>query len=177
MKSLQDREKRGRPDIAHFCMLLVQNSLLNRRGFVRLYVHTYGGRVIGVAPTARPPRNYNRFVGLMEQLLVRGRVPPDAEEPLLWVEGKTLGEVLSSVKPTGVYLLDEGGSYVKPTDLAEELASQERPVVIIGCFQAGMFSQDTRRLAERVVSIAAEPLDACVVTCKILSLMEAVLGL
>ncbi|MEM4548526.1 MAG: hypothetical protein QXP94_07425, partial [Thermofilaceae archaeon] len=90
MKSLKDRMKRGRPDIAHFCMLLALGSLLNRAGMLELYVHTYDGRMIGVSPHVRLPRNYNRFVGLVEQLLKEGRVPPNSASPLLWVEPYSL---------------------------------------------------------------------------------------
>ncbi len=96
MKRLPGRERRGRPDIVHVALLLALDSPLCRGGCCRLYLHTVEDKIIEVDPSTRLPRSYQRFVGLMEQLLVEGRVPPAAERPLMRVTGLSLGEVAGS---------------------------------------------------------------------------------
>ncbi len=49
MKDIADSEKRGRPDIAHLCLLEALGSPLNKEGLLRTYVHTYNDYVISVA--------------------------------------------------------------------------------------------------------------------------------
>ncbi|HEY5620903.1 MAG TPA: hypothetical protein VIK88_04545, partial [Candidatus Bathyarchaeia archaeon] len=53
--------RRGRPEIAHFCLLLALGSPLNMRGDLRCYVHTIGNRIIKVDPEARLPRSTDRW--------------------------------------------------------------------------------------------------------------------
>jgi rRNA small subunit pseudouridine methyltransferase Nep1 len=88
MKKLEESEKRGRLDIVHFALLEALGSPLNREGLLQTYVHTINDYVITVNPETRLPRNYNRFVGLMEQLFESYRVPPTGQI-LLKLEGKT----------------------------------------------------------------------------------------
>ena len=79
MKILKDWRRRGRPDIVHFFLLLANDSILNKEGKLRVYVHTRNNEVIYVKPETRIIKNYNRFKGLMQQLLEKERVPPDGE--------------------------------------------------------------------------------------------------
>ncbi|MEM4586704.1 MAG: 16S rRNA methyltransferase, partial [Desulfurococcaceae archaeon] len=68
MKNLKDWFKRGRPDIVHVTLLEALESPLNRSGLLEIYIHTYGDYVLFIDPETRIPRNYNRFVGLIEQV-------------------------------------------------------------------------------------------------------------
>ena len=54
-------------------------SLLNACGHLEVYVHVYDGRVFHVKPETRIPKHFDRFKGLMAQLLIRERVPPTGE--------------------------------------------------------------------------------------------------
>ncbi|RLF05545.1 MAG: 16S rRNA methyltransferase [Thermoprotei archaeon] len=177
MSRLKDREKRGRPDIVHFCSLLALGSLLNKAGLLEVHIHTYGDKVIGVAPHVRLPRNYNRFVGLMEQLLVEGRVPPGSKEPLLWIEEGGLEDLVRRISPSKIYLLSERGSLKMAKVLAKELMREEEPMAIIGCFQAGDFRSALYEIADEVVAISKATLDAWTVTAKLLCSLEDVLEL
>ena len=177
MVALPNREKRGRPDIVHFCALLAQSSILNKLSLLRLHIHTFEGKIIEVAPHVRLPRNYNRFVGLVEQLLAEGRVPPGAAEPLLWIEPWGLDELVERVKPSRVVLLSEKGTRIFSSELAKRVASEERPMIIIGCFQSGDFSESVKRLAQEEVAISQYALDAWTVTAKVLSTVEDALNL
>ncbi|MEM0494562.1 MAG: 16S rRNA methyltransferase [Thermofilum sp.] len=171
-RSLRDWRKRGRPDIAHVCMLVALSSMLNLAGKLELVVHTYNDLVILVDPTTRIPRNYPRFVGLMEQLLLNGRVPPRAEKPLLWLFEGSLEDYLRSWQPDVVILLREGGERISPRRLAGIITSHERPAVIIGAFQHGDFSERVLKLSKLHYSIAEETLDAWYVVARIVSSVE-----
>jgi rRNA pseudouridine-1189 N-methylase Emg1 (Nep1/Mra1 family) len=57
------------------------------------------------------------------------------------------------------------------------LVKEEKPMVVVGCFQAGDFREETLALADDVVAIAQTPLDAWVVVAKVLSSVEDELGL
>lgn len=69
MKKLEDREKRGRLDIIHFCLLEAFGSPLCVEGKLSIYVHTLHNKLLRFTTKTRLPRNYNRFKGLMEEML------------------------------------------------------------------------------------------------------------
>jgi len=177
MKKLLDQEKRGRPDIVHFCMLEVLESPLCSKGYVQLYVHTLGGQVIKVRSDVRLPKNYNRFVGLMEQLLAFGRVPREGEA-LLEVIGKGLDKAVEDFKPSRKILLSEGGIRMSPLDLAGKVLQEgERVMIMIGAFPHGGFSDEVLNLADEVVSIYDEVLKSFVAMSVVLRALEFKLGL
>ncbi|MCJ7634937.1 16S rRNA methyltransferase, partial [Candidatus Bathyarchaeota archaeon] len=66
MLSIEDNKKRGRPDIIHFCLLNALGTPLSWEGQLQTIVHTREDKVISVQPETRLPRNYDRFVGLIE---------------------------------------------------------------------------------------------------------------
>jgi len=171
-KTLKDWRKRGRPDILHVCLLFALSTLLNRRGLLEIVVHTYRGLVIRVDPAVRIPRNYNRFVGLMEQLLMEGRVPPDAEKPLLWVSRERLRDVVEAWNPDFAVLMHEGGEMMRACELAAKLSEHRRPLVIVGCFQSGEFSEEVLGISSKQISYADEVLDAWYVVAKTLLALE-----
>lgn len=70
-----DRRRRGRPDILHNIILALQDSIVNQRGHLRVAIHTRNDQLITLGPETRLPRNFNRFVGLAEQLLLKNIVP------------------------------------------------------------------------------------------------------
>ena len=79
MLSLPEAEKRGRPDIIHFCLLEALGSPLNKAGRLKTLVHTLNGDLLDISPELRLPRDCYRFRSLMEQLFTVGRVPPEGE--------------------------------------------------------------------------------------------------
>ncbi len=176
MKRLKEWWKRGRPDILHVSLLVSQGSLLNREGLLRTFVHTYGGEILRVAPATRIPRNYNRFVGLMEQLLLHGKVPPRGE-PLIERLDANLESLVKDLDPGIVVIMDEKGRYMEPRDLGMFLSRYERPLVVIGCFQRGEYSEEVRRLRGEYISIAPVPLDTWIIAAKVVSEVEDAIGL
>ena len=58
-----------RPDITHQCLLMLLDSPLNKAGLLQVYIHTEKNVLIEVNPHTRIPRTFDRFCGLMVQLL------------------------------------------------------------------------------------------------------------
>jgi rRNA small subunit pseudouridine methyltransferase Nep1 len=115
MRRLEDNLKRGRPDITHFALLEALGSPLNKEGLLQTYVHTNKDYAITVNPTARLPRNYNRFIGLMEQLFHQRKVPSTGET-LLKLEHKTLQTLLAEAEADYILAFSRKG---KPKTLQD----------------------------------------------------------
>jgi len=181
MLSLPQHHKRGRPDIVHVCLLEALGSPLNKRGLLRVYVHTIDNRVISVDPSTRIPRHYYRFVGLMEQLLTEGRIPPNSDKPLMKCTRMTFPELLNELGIELSVLMHERGERVKLDDLGSWIASEmvkgRRVAVVVGGFPHGDFNEDVLNAVSRRVSIFDEVLDSWVVTSRILAAVELALGL
>ncbi len=171
MKKLPDREKRGRPDIVHVSLLNALESPLNKEGRLRIYVHTYDGHIIFIKPETRIPRNYNRFVGLMEQLLTEGKVPPDAEDPLIYVKTITLEELLTKIEKKGLILLRENGERKKPIDIVK-YALENDLAIGIGGFPHGDFSKHILEIATKEFSIYHYSLPSWIVVSRIITSAE-----
>jgi len=178
MRRLAHAEKRGRPDIVQFVLLEVLGSPLNRRGLLEVFVHTITSKVIYVDPSTRLPRNYNRFIGLMEQVFERGQVPPGSEKPLIKIVDVKLEEL---VKDSYTILFWEKGERKRIMDVAKEIVNlmqRERIVLMIGGFPHGDFSETVLSLANEKISIGSgEVLDAWIVASRVLSAIEIELGI
>jgi len=176
MKTLPENEKRGRPDIVHFALLEALGSPLNKEGLLEVYVHTINDHVIRVKSEARLPKNYNRFVGLMEQLFELGRTPPHGPI-LLKLQAKTLPQLLRDISPTQVVAFSRTGKPRTLEDVVLKLSSGERSVVIIGGFPHGHFSSTTMQLADELVCIDEETLEAWTVTSRVIYEYERAISL
>ncbi|MFA4647327.1 16S rRNA methyltransferase [Pyrococcus kukulkanii] len=155
LRQLEDGERRGRPDIVHICLLNALDSILNKEDRLRVYVHTRNDYVIYIDPSTRLPRNYNRFIGLMESLFEKKTVPEDLK--LLRLEKKSLNELISEINPDAVFIMHENGEFMIPKHFGKLLSKFKRPVVIVGGFPHG----DFRSKVEGVkISLYREPLMA-----------------
>jgi rRNA small subunit pseudouridine methyltransferase Nep1 len=166
MRGLDNSTSRGRPDIAHFCMLLAQGSRLNAAGRLRLFLHTRGDLVVAVKPETRLPRVYDRFKGLIEQVLVEGAVPK--EEKFLEVEEGGLKELLARLAPPRVVLFTPVGSREKLSKVFPPKSKVDGTAIMIGAFPHGEFSPSTAALATEKVSIADEAMEAWTVEAEVL---------
>ena len=174
MKKLKNRKKRGRPDIVHITLLELLSSPLNIEGKLATFIHTVNDYVIEIDPSARIPRNYNRFVGLMEQLLNVGKVPPDSDEPLLKAMPMTFDALINKLGSDSIILLSEEGEITKPENICMESIEHRQPIVI-GGFPHGDFDPLIKEKASLIASIYKRPLDTWVVASRIASGCERVL--
>jgi len=155
-------ERMGRPDIIHNTLLQILETPLNWEQHLRILVHTQDEQVITINPRIRLPKNYVRFVGLMEQLLVQNRVPADGEA-LMQLERRDLKQVVRGLKSDRVLGLSILGSPMLMRDVAGLASQTESPVVLIGGFPRGHFTEETRRLLDEVYCVDPKPLDAWIV--------------
>ncbi|MFN3383306.1 MAG: 16S rRNA methyltransferase [Archaeoglobaceae archaeon] len=163
MKTLEHREKRGRPDIVHQCLLLLLDSPL--RSF-DIYVHTIKNEIIRVSRDTRLPRNYNRFVGLMEDLFKRRKIEANGKV-LIEILNVELPEIVGDGK---VLLFSEKGERFEAKMLEKDV------VICIGGFAHGEFFDETLRNLGRykAVSLGKESYTSLYVTSRILCEYERI---
>ena len=173
MRKLYRAEKRGRPDILHTCLLVALDSPLKD---LSVHIHTFDGKIIRVSRDVRLPRNYNRFVGLMEDLFEKKRIISGSEpgkKTLLEITDMSLHDLLSSLK-CHVVVMDERG------EIGLEKALKRDIAVCIGTYPYGEFEEKTIRVLEnfnpQFVSISEERLTGLYVTCKVLCEYERMFG-
>jgi rRNA small subunit pseudouridine methyltransferase Nep1 len=174
MRGLPDTERRGRPDIAHFCMLLAQGSRLNAAGRLALYLHTRDDVVVAVKPETRLPRVYDRFKGLVEQVLVEGAVPRD--EQFLRVEEGGLAALLARLEPSSTILFSPKGKRTALSRVFPLKKAVDGTAVILGAFPHGEFSDATLKTATAVVSIADAAMESWAIEGEILHRLADVDG-
>ncbi|WP_456468266.1 16S rRNA methyltransferase [Archaeoglobus sp.] len=165
MRELEFREKRGRPDIIHQCLLLLLDSPTSKE--LEIYVHTIDGLIIWVNPETRLPRNYNRFVGLLEDLFVKRRILA-GNKTLLKITELDLSEIFEEKE---VILLSERGDKKSLKDLMKGDFA-----VCIGAFPHGDFFQETLKALNNphIVSVGFEPYTSLYVTSRVLCEYERV---
>ena len=162
MRELPNREKRGRPDIVHLAMIMFLTEQSEIKG--DFFIHTIDGKIIKVNNEMRPPKNYNRFIGLMEQLLVYGKVPVDKnEETLMEVTSIQLKDLKEKYK---LAVLSENGEKVKPNELCN---LGENWLIGIGAFPHGDFSEEVKKLADQYFSVSNYKLETHQVVCRLIS--------
>ena len=176
MLSLDDDLKRGRPDIVHFSLLEALGTPLNREGLLRTYIHTIENFLIFMDPTVRLPRNYNRFVGLFEQLFRKTRVPEQGQV-LLRVKKGNLNDLLDVIKPSYTLVFTRSGSPKTLHNVLKKLVKMVNPVVIVGGFPGSCFSEKTLSIANELVSIDSEVLDTWTITARIVYEYERLIEL
>jgi len=167
MDSLPDAEKRGRPDILHFCLLLAMGSPLNRMGKLNVEVNTVNEFSIEVNPLTRPPRDCIRFNNLMEQLLINGKVPLEGD-PLMTLSRSRLVEQVHRIEPSKVIALSSHGEQSSFEDVAKILAAEKSPMVFVGAYPTGPMKPNVLKLADDVYSVYPESLEAWTVTSRII---------
>lgn len=137
-KNFPDRpedQRRGRPDIVHFNMVYILDSIANLQGKVRLYIHTRNNQLITVNPETRIPRSYARFVGVMEKLLFEGKVTSEEGKDLLTLEADlTLPALVKRLRPAQVVGFSATGG---KADLGALLKGDS--TVVVGGFSKGDF--------------------------------------
>lgn len=126
--------RRGRPDIVHTFLNVVNDSILNRKGLLRIFIHTRNNSVISVNPETRIPKSYNRFVGLMEDLFIKGEIKADGKV-LLGLENLTAQEMIQKYSSGRKVVMWPAGSRTPLNRIVED----EDTTVIIGGFAEGDF--------------------------------------
>jgi len=156
-----------RPDILHQCLLMLLDSPLNRAGKLQIYFHTTSNVLVEVSPQCRIPRTFNRFCGLMLQLLVKRVIKTEDGTTLMRVIKNPVTQYL----PVGceVYLTSYSASkFLRPREIVPK-GELEQVAVIIGCIATGQVKVD---YPNTTLKISNYPLSAAITCCKFASEFE-----
>jgi rRNA small subunit pseudouridine methyltransferase Nep1 len=149
MVKINNHPRRGRPDITYLSLLSMLETPLCKEGFLTIHLHLQDGRIVEVSSETRLPRNYDRFVGLFEQLLEKGQVPVD-KEPLMRIMSKRLPDLLSELESSGpepqTVLFVEKGERTTINDLCRLIPkSNTTPMIVgVGAFPHGEFTEEIK---------------------------------
>ncbi|XP_075408225.1 ribosomal RNA small subunit methyltransferase NEP1 [Tenrec ecaudatus] len=159
-----------RPDIAHQSLLMLMDSPLNRAGLLQVYIHTQKNVLIEVNPQTRIPRTFDRFCGLMVQLLHKLSVrAADGPQKLL----KVIKNPVSDHFPVGCMKIGTSFSSPVVSDVRELVPSSDPIVFVVGAFAHGQVDVD---YTEKTVSISNYPLSAALTCAKLTTAFEQVWG-
>lgn len=152
MRDLPEGDRRGRPDIVHFALLLLQDSPIEKR----VLIHTRDDALIRVRPDLRPPRSQPKTYQLFEDLLRQGRVPID-REPLMTLEKDWhLWKVLAAEAKGPVVMLDEDGERARTSTFADLARANADLTIVAGAFPRGAWREKPK--VDRVVSVSGQPI-------------------
>lgn len=126
----------ARPDITHQTLLMLLDSPLNRAGLLQVFIHTANNVLIEVNPQIRIPRTFNRFAGLIVQLLHKFSIKAsDSSLKLLKVIKNPITDHLPvGCKKICLSFSAEGAS--KASDLVPE--TEEPICLVVGAIAKGM---------------------------------------
>jgi len=170
MTTLPEGRRRGRPDIAHLFLLTALESIVNKQGQLTLLIHTRNNDVIQVDPKTRIMRNYERFLGLLEQLF-KNQVVPEKNPPLLTLQRKVLlPQVIEQAKADAVIVFSKQGTSISlPRYFAEMKQQKKRHLLcVVGGFPSGAFQTDLTTIATERLSVYPDVLPAWTVASEIL---------
>merc|ERR1712050_475640 len=139
------------------------DSPLNRAGLLQVYIHTEQNVLIEVNPQTRIPRTFERFCGLMVQLLHKFSIhAADGNQKLL----KVIKNPILKHLPTGcekILMSYSGEAPVNP----RTLVPKDKPVVfVIGAMAHGKVEVD---YTDKTYSISNYPLSAALTCAKVCS--------
>ncbi|XP_049628072.1 ribosomal RNA small subunit methyltransferase NEP1 [Suncus etruscus] len=159
-----------RPDIAHQSLLMLMDSPLNRAGLLQVYVHTQKNVLIEINPQTRIPRTFDRFCGLMVQLLHKLSVrAADGPQKLL----KVIKNPVSDHFPVGCMKIGTSFSISTVSDVRDLVPSSDPIVFVVGAFAHGQVKVE---YTEKMVSISNYPLSAALTCAKVTTAFEEVWG-
>jgi rRNA small subunit pseudouridine methyltransferase Nep1 len=159
MASLAQKEKRGRPDIAHDLLKFALDSPLNKEGRLKVFLHARGDFVLRVNRETRLPRSFNQFCGLMEDVWKKKKIEAGGKT-LLEVKQQSLGSLLKEIGCVTL-VFDPRGEATTLRALVkkfEALAGKEKDFcIVIGGFPHGDFeSRDALKNFEHLALSGGE---------------------
>jgi rRNA small subunit pseudouridine methyltransferase Nep1 len=176
MKNLPEGERRGRPDIVHFFLLNTLESILNKKGKLKIIIHTRNNEAIFVNPKTRIMRSYHRFIGLIEQLFEKRKITTQENTLLELIENMPLEKIIKSENYDFIITFSENGKIVELYDYLLNLKNNKinNILCIVGGFPHGDFHSDVSKYSDDVISIYEEKLTAWSVTNELLAFFNKI---
>ena len=166
MESLSDNHKRGRPDIVHLSLISLTSSPLYLEKKLKVFVHTVGNSVIDINLGVRLPKSYLRFSSLMEQLFSLKKIIKD-DLTLLSLRSCSFSDLIKDINPDFTIALTRQGKFNHLQKIVAQLSDYSRPVIVIGGFSHGGFSQDIDLNSDNVYSISRHKLESHIVCSRV----------
>ncbi len=170
MTNLPEGRRRGRPDITHLFLLTALESIVNKQGLLNILIHTRNDECIMVNPRTRIMRNYERFLGLLEQLFQNHAVP-DKKQPLLTLTKEmSLPQIIKQQQADHIILLSKEGTSVHLPEYFKKIITKKNQhlLFIIGGFPSGQLHADLSGVITEKISLYSEMLPAWTVASEIL---------
>ncbi|KRX96208.1 Ribosomal RNA small subunit methyltransferase NEP1 [Trichinella pseudospiralis] len=157
-----------RPDITHQCLLMLLDSPLNKAGLLEIYIHTVKNVLIRVHPQTRIPRTFERFVGLMMQLLSKLSIrATGSPETLL----KVIKNPVTNYLPVGCKVYATSFHAERLVNIREIVPQAEPVAIVIGALPHGSTLPE---YSEEVLKISNYPLSAALTCAKVCTAFEEV---
>ncbi|RNA39960.1 ribosomal RNA small subunit methyltransferase NEP1 [Brachionus plicatilis] len=158
-----------RPDILHQCLLMLFDSPLNRANLLQVYVHSQKNVLIEINPQTRIPRTFDRFSGLMVQLLHKLSIrAADTSQKLI----KVIKNPITDHLPVGCpkYTMSfHAEKVVNVSEFATNHPDEQPVVVVIGAMAKGSVDVD---YTDKMLSISNYPLSAAITCSKFCTAFE-----
>lgn len=173
-KSIMRKNKKdpatARPDIAHQCLLMLLDSPLNKAGLLQVYIHTERNVLIEINPHTRIPRTFDRFCGLMVQLLHKLSIhASDGPQKLL----KVIKNPVTDHLPTGCRKVGTSFHSDNLVKLKDVIPKEEPIVLVVGAMAHGSIDVS---YVEETVAISQYPLSGALTCAKICTAFEEAWG-
>lgn len=160
----------ARPDITHQSLLMLLDSPLNKAGLLQVYIHTERNVLIEINPHTRIPRTFDRFCGLMVQLLHKLSIhASDGPQKLL----KVIKNPVTDHLPTGCKKIGTSFHSEKLTNLKDIIPKDEPIVFVVGAMAHGSIDVP---YVEDTVAISQYPLSGALTCAKICGAFEEAWG-
>lgn len=184
-KNLLRKHKRDhkefRPDIAHQELLALIDSPLNKAGRLKIYIRTHKNVLIDVNPSVRIPRTFNRFSGLMVQLLHKMKIKAAGTNTTLM---KVVKNQFGNQLPPGTrcYGMSKNGTLYSPPSLVSSLVPDEGHAshdvcFVIGAMASGSITIDDNPYVSDMFSVSSYPLSGACAIARILGAVEGHWGI
>ncbi|KAI1721557.1 EMG1/NEP1 methyltransferase domain-containing protein [Ditylenchus destructor] len=161
-----------RPDILHQCLLMLMDCPLNQSGHLQVYFRTKKNVLVEINPQCRIPRTFDRFCGLMVQLLHNLQIrAAEGPERLL----RVIKNPITKHLPLGCKKYLTSYNCDNLVELKEVVnAEAEEPVVmVVGGISHGKISTD---YTEGEIKISNFPLSAALTCAKMTTAFEQMWG-
>lgn len=168
-----ESNRRGRPDIVYHLLAVAMESILNKQGGLRVWIHTRTNSIIEVSPNTRLPKSFNRFIGLFEDLFEKGEIRYE-EQPLLRIHQGDVKKLMELAGAENMKILSPKGKMTTVSTLVDP--GHNEASFIIGGFSEGDFTSDVYGLAESF-SIYKEELTIWSVAMEIIAQYERAFGI
>ena len=175
MRNLEDEEKRGRPDLIHTSIISATSTPLFMDNLMKVYIHTINDEIIFLNDGVRLPKSYNRFVTLMFQLFENKKIESD-DGVLLELKRMSFNDLISQINPDHVIALSKKGNSTNLLSLSKNLFTMSNPVIVIGGFPRGYFSNKISNSFDEIYSIHKYSLESHTVISRLVYSYECALN-